>query len=304
MTLTVDSGSVSVSLQTLEKIKNVELAGFYCYLSCLRTEDKEKVFTFFESQLCINRTDCNRFLSSLAGLGLLSPEAESWIVKSGEDFLSNPLTTQVSMPRINTVHTVNVSQGYSEASRDQSATGSRQEATRLPVQLNNKKTFANTKEDHPTETVSGDQKKEEKILLLKEEHFSENSPLQGIKEIIISWWNNHKSGKKTHAAWKIQKAEFKKIYLDADVNKDIDALRLAVEQGISSSQNGKQWQGIQYARWVAYNKKFWLQYKSSKDSCNGSSQHCARGSGEHWSGVGSQPRTGPWIGRIELPARK
>jgi hypothetical protein len=299
MPLTKKSRSFSIDFEEVDWFDDLALLGLYTYLKRHDHsvyQNPEALFSHLSNKFNLSDPSLSTLLSSLAGSGLLSHAMTQAIVKNDEKCIQNPLTNELSMPRVTTVHSETFSPGSLQESRDQSQRGFQQDTKRLSVRQNIKEeTLANKTENHKTKTVSGDRETNGK-LILTEASFPETSALYPIKDLVIEWWNKHKAGKKTLIAWKTQKAEFKKIHLDEDTGRDIEAIKLILEKAIFASKSGKAWMGIQYSSWVAYNKSAWIAYRNGKARSNGNSLTTDS------NGVVSQPRSGPWIGRLEIPA--
>jgi hypothetical protein len=124
------------------------------------------------------------------------------------------------------------------------------------------------------------------LFLLSESHFDKASPLFPLSAKIIQWFNHHKGGARTPQSWAQQKEEFKKIYLDPDVEKSIEPIEEAIDAAIGSSINGKRWMAITYLNWRQYQKERWLKSKGKPSGQFGQNNN--------------QP-SGPWLGRIEIP---
>lgn len=129
--------------------------------------------------------------------------------------------------------------------------------------------------------------------ILSDFSFHPESPLVEVKDIIIHWWNNYKSGARTERAWLLQRNEFKKIYEDVSVKHDIEAISMSVENAIRASENSKtnkSWMAITYEMWVTYSKEKWIQYKKAKDKM------CKSGSGNIL-----VADNGAWLGQLKIP---
>lgn len=74
--------------------------------------------------------------------------------------------------------------------------------------------------------------------------------LSPAADLLCTWWNHHKGGKRTQRALKTQLTELAKIA--ADPRGGIEAIRAQLQKAITSDELGRRWAGITFDRWQEF----------------------------------------------------